>query len=53
MSKQLKNVICNQLTKILEQAIKRAQGIVRKYVSQERKLSDELIIERRQENLCE
>ncbi|WP_414581303.1 AbrB/MazE/SpoVT family DNA-binding domain-containing protein [Scytonema sp. PCC 10023] len=37
----------------LEQAIKRAQEIVRRYVPQGRSLSDELIAERRQESLRE
>lgn len=37
----------------LDVAIKRAQEIVRRYVPQGRSLSDELIAERRQENLSE
>ncbi|MBP5972180.1 AbrB/MazE/SpoVT family DNA-binding domain-containing protein [Brasilonema sp. CT11] len=37
----------------LDMAIKRAQEIVRRYVPQGRSLSDELIAERRQENLSE
>lgn len=37
----------------LAQAIKRAQDIIRRYVPEGRSLSDELIAERRQENLCE
>ncbi|MBD2773699.1 AbrB/MazE/SpoVT family DNA-binding domain-containing protein [Iningainema sp. BLCCT55] len=37
----------------LEQAIKRAQDIIRQYVPEGRSLSNELIAERRQENLRE
>lgn len=37
----------------LAQAIKRAQDIIRRYVPEGRSLSNELIAERRQENLCE
>jgi AbrB family looped-hinge helix DNA binding protein len=37
----------------LEQAVKRAQEIVRQYIPQGRSLSNELLEERRQENLSE
>ncbi|MGH7999556.1 MAG: AbrB/MazE/SpoVT family DNA-binding domain-containing protein [Brasilonema sp.] len=37
----------------LEQAVKRAQEIVRRYIPQGRSLSNELLEERRQENLSE
>lgn len=37
----------------LQQAVKRAQEIVRRYIPQERSLSNELLEERRQENLSE
>ncbi|MBE9216000.1 AbrB/MazE/SpoVT family DNA-binding domain-containing protein [Plectonema cf. radiosum LEGE 06105] len=37
----------------LEQAVKRAQEIVRRYIPEGRSLSDELLEERRQENLSE
>jgi AbrB family looped-hinge helix DNA binding protein len=37
----------------LEQAIKRAQEIVRRYVPEGRSLSDDLVAERRQESLRE
>ncbi|NJL63728.1 MAG: AbrB/MazE/SpoVT family DNA-binding domain-containing protein [Methylacidiphilales bacterium] len=35
----------------LEQAVKRSQQIVRRYIPEGRSLSDELLEERRQENL--
>jgi antitoxin PrlF len=37
----------------LEQAVKRAQEIVRRYIPEGQSLSNELIEERRQENLAE
>lgn len=37
----------------LEQAVKRAQELVRRYVPESRSLSTELVEERRQENLSE
>ncbi|MEB3215674.1 MAG: hypothetical protein VKN72_05350 [Nostocales cyanobacterium 94392] len=37
----------------LEQAVKRAQEIVRGYIPEGRSLSEELLKERRQENLSE
>ena len=37
----------------LEQAVKRAQEIVRRYIPEDRSLSDELLEERRQENFSE
>ena len=37
----------------IEQAVKRAQNLVQRYIPQGRSLSDELIKERRQENLNE
>ena len=37
----------------LEQAVKRAQELVRRYIPEGRSLSDELLEERRQENLSE
>ncbi|KYC42140.1 AbrB family transcriptional regulator [Scytonema hofmannii PCC 7110] len=37
----------------LKQAVKRAQEIVRRYIPEGRSLSNELVAERRQENLSE